>query len=331
MGLAGGSSTTGEPWQSGNRVDYVVLFLQQPGLICFLPFIMFSMAAMAAVVWNPSNVVKYGWVRIGLYTGALVSLQFLIAVFLTSHVITLLAAGITGPCLALAVWGVSEIVKRIKRFTILHLMIGTAVVAVLTATLISIGEPIYGFMFAPLFFIFVAAPTLNATSYLRMAILAGCHESKSMGKIAGMIAAIIVWSGGFFIAWRYAIQRVLDEYQYLPTTNPNCFVASAAAHGNSRLVKSTLIQGQDGPVLLNPQMQRLKFLELALQSSLPRLHGAIRSVYNRIGPPLAAVCKASPLLASAAYLLLKPLELVAMIVRKVSGISAERVKRIYRQ
>ena len=98
-----------------------------------------------------------------------------------------------------------------------------------------------------------------------------------------------------------------------------------------RWVKSEVVEGDAGDVLLNEQMQRLKFLELALQSVLPRTHLTLRKIYNWIGPKLARFGKASPLLANASYLLLKPLELTAEIARLFAGISADRVRQIYRR
>jgi len=335
MGLNGTSASISEPWQSGTTEPYVVLFLQQPGLVCFLPLIIFSMVALGAIVWKPTTV-EHAWVRLGLYTGAIVSFQFLVAVVLTSQVISIIFASMVGPALALLVWGASKVVKKIKRFTIFHVMIATAVVAVLLAISLSIGEGevVFEFLSLPFPMIIFAAPTLNFVTYARMAMLSGTHESihrKPITIILAMVAAIIAWVSGFVFAWRLAIQRVLEEYQNLPTTDPNCFVASAAAYGNPSLVKATLTEGKDGLVLLNRQMQRLKFLELALQSGLPTLHRRLRAVYNRFGPWLAAGCKDSPLLANTAYLLLSPLEVVAEFVRRLSGVSVEQVKRIYRR
>ena len=330
-GIFDGQAGMQDPWQSGELREYVILFLQSHGVLCFLPAILYSMISLCAITWNPENV-RHLWVRIGLYGGAILSTQFLFAVMMTSHVISLMFAGFAGPGLALVVWGCSAIAQRFHRFTILHLMIATAVVAIVLATLIAAEEKALSLIFLPILLIFVAAPTLNFVTYLRMAVFAASHElpqPNSRGHVVALLASIVAWLAGFWVAWRFAIVRVLDEYQNLPTTNPNCFIASAAAHGSPKLVKSVSIEGPNGLVKLNYQMQRLKFLELALQSTLPLTHRLLRRIYNRIGPHVAKLCKASATTANVAYLILKPVELFAEFVRSVTGISSAKVKKLY--
>ena len=57
-------------------------------------------------------------------------------------------------------------------------------------------------------------------------------------------------------------------------------------------------------------MQRLKAAELVLAVTTPRLHAALRRLYDRLGPPLAAGVE-HPLTADLAYLALKPAEWLA--------------------
>ena len=332
-GLAGSTATVGDPWQTGTFETYVALFLMPHGLLWFLPFIVLSAFSMLVLVMHPPSI-KWLPVRLGLYSGAIVSLQYFIAILFVGAFVSPMAAGIVGPCLALLIWGSSVIVKKIKRFTIFHLMIATAAVAILTALGVAVGPDAYEAALIPIVGIFFAAPTLNVLTYVRMAVLASRHESigrESVAKISAASAGVLIWLAGFIFAWRQAIENVLIEYQNLPVNNPNCFVASAAAYGNPGLVKSEVVKGSDGDVKLNEQMQGLKFLELVLQSSLPKTHFATRKVYNWIGPKLASLGKASPLMANAFYLLLKPLELAAVIARRIAGISADRVRQIYRR
>ena len=332
-GLAGTPATIGAPWQTGNLETYAVLFLLPAGLLCFLPFIALSAFSMLLLVMHPQSI-KWLPVRLGLYSGAIISLQFFIAVVLATIVVSPIAASIVGPCLALLVWGASAVIKKIKRFTILHLMIVTTVVAILSAVGVAVGRDAYGVIFVPLMSIFLAAPTLNFVTYARMAVLAGNYESinrQNYSAISRAIAGGVIWIIGFVFAWQQAIQRVLIEYQNLPKTDPNCFVASAAACGSPQLVKSEVVSGSDGVAMLNQQMQRLKVLELILQSLLPKTHSAIRKGYNWIGPKLASYVKASPATANASYLLLKPLELAAVIACLIAGVSADRVRQIYRR
>ena len=330
--LSGATASIGDPWQSGNLETYVVLFLQPYGLKWFLPYIAISALALVALIFKPVLIRSF-WVRAGMYTGAIVSLQFSVAVLLATSIVSPIAAAIVGPCLAVLVWSCSETIKRVKRFTILHLMIATFIVAIFLAVCAATDWQPMGFVVVPLMGIFFAAPTLNFVTYMRMAFLSAKHETihrQPIAKISAAIFAVVMWLGGFVLAWRQAVDRVLLEYQNLPTTSPNCFIASAAAYGDPRLVGAEPIDANGHEVMLNQQMQRLKFLELALQSALPRCHAALRRIYNRLGPKLARCCQRSRGTANISYLMLKPAEWTAEIVRSVAGVSAEQIRRIYR-
>jgi len=80
-GLSGVSASIGAPWQTGNAETYAVLFLMPAGLLCFLPFIALSAVSMLLLVIYPQSI-KWLPVRLGLYSGAIISLQFFIAVLL---------------------------------------------------------------------------------------------------------------------------------------------------------------------------------------------------------------------------------------------------------
>ena len=64
------------------------------------------------------------------------------------------------------------------------------------------------------------------------------------------------------------------------------------------------------------QLQNLKCAEIALMALTPQLHKQLRRIYDRFGPPLAARLN-NPFLADLAYLMLKPVEWVTMLVIKV--------------
>lgn len=75
--------------------------------------------------------------------------------------------------------------------------------------------------------------------------------------------------------------------------------SSAAAHGHHWLVRAESAAG--GSAAVNLQMRRLKLLEFALAAACPRLHRFARRSYNRLGPPLARICRRTAWLADAAY------------------------------
>jgi hypothetical protein len=87
-----------------------------------------------------------------------------------------------------------------------------------------------------------------------------------------------------------------------------CFVATAAAKGHPRFVGSRIDTNSAGvTVPITQQLITLKTFESLSKARRPRAHRALRYIYNRIGPPLAA-CIVHPTIADLAYLLLKPAE-----------------------
>jgi hypothetical protein len=123
-----------------------------------------------------------------------------------------------------------------------------------------------------------------------------------------------VWPAGWFIAyaaaWAAAVEQAVKAYRALPTTQPSrCYVATAAARGHRRFVRARVVEG----MVVNDQLRRLKLGELALAAVAPRVHVALRKVYDQVGPVLASALVA-PILADMAYVLLKPAEWSVVVV-----------------
>jgi hypothetical protein len=70
-----------------------------------------------------------------------------------------------------------------------------------------------------------------------------------------------------------------------------------------------------GTMLVNDQLRTLKCAEVALEAVAPRLHRAVRGVYDLIGPVFARML-VHPVLADAAYLALKPFEWLARVATR---------------
>jgi hypothetical protein len=125
---------------------------------------------------------------------------------------------------------------------------------------------------------------------------------------------LLAWLGGFAATWSLSIMRTLQLYSQLPTQPPDCYIATAAANGHPRLVGSREVTLPSGARMrVNAQLQRLKCAELALKAVSPRLHGVLRKLYDTLGRPIARRMK-NPFVADAAYLLLKPFELISIFV-----------------
>jgi hypothetical protein len=120
---------------------------------------------------------------------------------------------------------------------------------------------------------------------------------------------LITWLAAWFAAWRLAVNWMLEEYARLPKQPPSrCYMATAAARGHAWLVGSRPVRCADGSChWQSKQLYYLKALEFMLLCAAPRMHRAVRRVYDWIGPLLAARLN-HPLLADLAFLTLKPVE-----------------------
>ncbi|MHB8974298.1 MAG: hypothetical protein ACYC3X_31470 [Pirellulaceae bacterium] len=104
-----------------------------------------------------------------------------------------------------------------------------------------------------------ATPPLNVLTYLRASIAVHNHPQAvqplpNRWHALGWLSFVAAWAA----SWKIAVDMMLVEYAQLPTTDPNCYVGSAAAHGHGRFV------GTDRPTfgsavvpLVNMQMRRL--------------------------------------------------------------------------
>ena len=83
---------------------------------------------------------------------------------------------------------------------------------------------------------------------------------------------------------------MLAKYATLPLEAPNeCFICSAA-RGHRHFVRSDRRFLENGNVMLvNDQLRVLKAFELLIATISPTVDLALRLIYNRIGPRLAAV------------------------------------------
>ncbi|MCA9219744.1 MAG: hypothetical protein KDA71_05415 [Planctomycetales bacterium] len=328
---SGTRPTIDSPWQSGEVKDYAVLLMQFPAIASFLPLFLFSMASLTAWTFRPRSV-KFLWVRAGIYAGVPLAVQFLVLTTLTTGLVTYAAAHFVAMPCAVLFFGGRWLIRRMRRFTLWHLMLGMTACAVLAGVIALAGaERIAQYLPLPIIAIAPATPCLNALTYIVAAVLV-LRQASWLPYAARWksIAAIISLAAAWITGWKVAVDLMLVEYSKLPTTDPNCYVSSAAAHGHRRLVRSRSIdEPAAGPIQVNDQMRRLKFLEFALQAAHPRIHGKVRAVYDRFGPRLAAGCRASAYLADGAYLLLKPLEWAAELLRMAASIPGSKVAKLY--
>ena len=349
IAILGGHPTVLSSWQSGHAVDYVGVLLAWPALFVFTPLLAYSFICLTRwCLWPIQTNGLLNWM--GLLSGAILALTFTILLMITTGVIPLIFALTVAPILALVFYLIDlAIRKKLIRvqFSIVYLIVATTVMAValalLTAweiTAVEIAGGIEGTFHAWLLSIAGSASTLGFITFCRAtrasAVLCQIEESannnsESIGKRSGVVAAIMLWMGGYLLSWKFAVDLMLVEYAKLPTTQPDCFVSSAAANGHQSFVGSFVLNSslENEGARINRQMQRLKFFEFAFAAGMPHTHHLTRAIYNRVGPTLAGICRSNVWFSDAAFLVLKPVEWLAIGLSCLAGVSKERVAKIY--
>lgn len=269
-------------------------------------------------------------VRLGLIAGSVLALMFCILLFIPTAFASQAIALFVAAVLAAFVFFGRALFRR--QFSILYLVLLTTAVALILGFVLASDLDVEAaqWILSLAVSIIAASPTLAALTYMRctraaMYLNTKAEPSLPKAKTWQWIVAWVSWISGLLASWKIALEIEAIEYQKLPTTNPNCYVSSAAAFGHPSIVGAKW----RGEVPVNTQMQRLKLLELALGLLSPWTHRRVRTLYNLLGPWLAACVMCSPWFADASYLVLKPIELLALSIQRGLGIDEEVVSRIY--
>ena len=340
MAIAGGLTPYlgGDLWQDGDTDTYLALLLSAPAFCVFIPIILFSMIGLGVWCFRPNSYQNY-WVRFSIFTGLVLTSTFnallwYITFFLSPIMGTIFMVGQAG-----VIWLGGLLLPRKLRFTIAHVLILTTVLAVMLAVCVrvpNIGAEFILPFAASFFFMSCGAPFMAMVTFFRVAVAVNCLYSTrgltepSQFRPPNYIAAIgssVAWLATWGVSWKLAIDLMLIEYAKLPTSPPlDCFVSQAAACGHPSLVGSAHNVANQ---VVSTQMARCKMLELVLGAVCPRLHRIARALYNKVGPPAAAVCRSNIWLADLAYLLLKPVELLAIAAQMLLRITNSQVFGLY--
>lgn len=285
-------------WQTGEPADYVSTAFSHDVGFWFAPW--FAFAAMsAALFWEEPE--RGTWVvRLGLWSGVVLSLQYFTASLVRtgSNAIYLLVPVLL---VGVAAWmgrlpwawmggGIVALPFLGALWPIFSTDLGLNPLSVALVALIAFwaGTPLW--------------------SFLVYSHLLGCAIARVPRR------PIRQWSGVGVVAWlaayaatlAIAARRMEEVYARLPTSPPeHCYVATAAARGHRSVVGSWVCRSDHGKTFpLNRQLQILKAAERVLRERLPRLHRSIRAVYDPLGAALARRLS-HPLLADLAYFSLK--------------------------
>ncbi len=141
----------------------------------------------------------------------------------------------------------------------------------------------------------------------------------------------LVWWAATAVSGLGAWLEMQRRFRELPATyTRDCYLCTVAARGDRRVTGSELVRLRDGrELLVSKQLRRFKAAELVLAARAPRVHGAVRAVYDRVGPRLAA--RVTPRGATLLHVAFKPAELaVALALRVLVRDRAELLARTYR-
>jgi len=302
-------------WQSGDRDSYITLLLQAEASALFLLLIAYSIVCYLFLLFAADRFAKFFAVRLGIYTGVLLALQYsiLLGLYLFNNAYSLAILLVWFFPLyfpkfyrrVLAKW----VTRFIRPWMILVLLFAYIVIAyfIREDALLPITLVLLGMIASGPFWCFLIATQASVW-------LLQYHESNfTLPRGLGVIS----WVAAYIAAWRYDILKMYEMYAALPPVPPNCYIATAAAHGHPAFVGSRTIRLASGRSMqANRQLQVFKCAELALMAVTPQMHKMLRKTYDTLGKPLAKRIRL-PLLADAAYISLKPFEWTASLALRL--------------
>jgi hypothetical protein len=169
--------------------------------------------------------------------------------------------------------------------------------------------------------IFGFAPYAMLATYLH-SVVAYVRERRpdapASHSALGVLGLTSLWGILAGSGVEFAIARMNELYRALPEPRPSggdCYLVTVAARGDPRLTGAVPVRLRDGrSMLVSRQLRRFKAFEIVLMAVAPGFHRALRAVYDRVGPPLAA--RMGPRAATVLHLLFKPIEVaIALVLR----------------
>ena len=296
-------------WQDGKLTSYIYLSLLPEASWVFFLLLLYAILSYLLLLWDTEKFASSFMIRLGIYGGTLLALQYSILSFISTFspslliLAVLLAYGAPLILPKLYLWLRPQWDKLFKwnRFVAIAILLVLIVLMLLgffyVLAIFGIAAPFWSFLLA-----------LQTTRWL----LKYYETSFSFTKGFGIFA----WFSAYAFALRFNILKMFELYNALPTSPPDCYIATAAAKGHPRFVGSQEVRLANGKSMrVNRQLQRLKALEIALMGVSAPSHRMMRRIYDVLGKWLAMRIQ-NPLLADMAYLILVPIELLSFFVLK---------------
>ena len=322
--MTGGGIGGTPSWQSGHFYDYVQLLLHSRAQLIFLPLILYSILSLLLwLIWPRS--IDYLALRLGIYAGIPLALQFLVLVSIASFGITIILSLIVAPALAFLVYLASLLARNWRLLFYEHLWV--LIVIFVVVGVIAFYDSLPAALVVVPFIALAGSPALTVVTFIRATVMVAAehqrHHKWERRSLLIWLFAFQALAAAWFASWRLAIDVMLYEYSKLPKTPPqDCYLSAAAQQRHTWLFGKS----SDGVSL---QTKRLKFLEFALRGAAPSFHAALRRIYNYHGPRLAAFCRKSPWFADLTYLALLPLECLSLLLSRILRIRASAIHNIY--
>ncbi|MEO6541735.1 MAG: DUF6688 family protein [Ferruginibacter sp.] len=314
----------GKPeWQSGNLTDYIKLLLSPEASLLFMPLLVYSITSYILLLISPAHYASSFLIRMGIYSGVMLALQYSILTFLALEMpFVLIVAGIS-PLIVFRFypWMKKKWNLKFLRILILVLFIGWYIVAAIRSEAALIPLFLVAVLLAMVSPFWCLLLSLRAAIWLYRNFETGFTVLRGFGSAS--------WVAIFVAAWRFDILKMSELYAALPTSPP-CYIATAAAQGHPHIVRSQPVRLKNGNIMrVNPQLQHFKAVEIAVMAVFPKLHQLIRKIYDVIGKKLAGYIR-NPLLADVAFLLLLPVEWISFLTLKLFVPEIEIIsKKIY--
>ena len=308
-------------WQNGEFSSYVILLLFPQASLWFILLLAYSVICYLCLMFAPKRFAQRFGIRVGIYTGILLALQYSVVVLVYSfnsfaYIIVL-------------IWLLPFVLPLLYRWVVSKwtaVKVNKALLILVLAGLLIGGVITRGsLLFLAVIGLAMAAPFWSFLLALRAGVWLYKNNETKLTLYRGL--GLVAWLGTYTVAWRYDILKMYELYAALPPQPPpDCYIATAAAQGHPRVVRSHTVHRVDGRSMqVNGQLQVLKFAELALLAVKPRWHTALRRIYDVVGKALARRIH-NPILADIAYFLLKPFEwlarwLLKMIIPEVDALT----------
>jgi hypothetical protein len=311
-------------WQDGRFESYIYLFLLPESSIWFILLLTYAIISYLLLLLDNDRFAASFIVRLGVYSGTFLALQYGILSFATS------IATSSAFLLILFAYFAPLIVPKIYRWIRPYwdkLFKWNRIVAI-TIPLIIVALLLWGYFFVVAIF-GLASPFWSFLIAFQASRWLWTHHESKLTLPRGL--GIFAWVSAYAFALRFDILKMFELYNAMPTEPPNCYIATAASKGHPNFVGSQEVTLANGTSMrLNRQLQRLKAVEIAWMGVSAQNHRMMRRVYDVIGRWLAAHIQ-NPLFADIAYLVLIPVEAISffglkLIVPEIQSIS----ERLYR-